>query len=102
MIYRSDLLKKTDAYVKFVSAEPLLTSLAGLNLNGIDWLIVGGESGPGSRPIKEVWVMEMANITNTAFFFKQWGSVNKKNGAAIEGREYKEYPAKKDLKPIKS
>lgn len=101
MIYRSDLLKKTDAYVKFVSAEPLLTSLAGLNLNGIDWLIVGGESGPGSRPIKEVWVMElmeMANKTNTAFFFKQWGGVNKKkNGAAIEGREYKEYPAKKDL-----
>ena len=78
----------TDAYVKFVSAEPLLTSLAGLNLNGIDWLIVGGESGPGSRPI---------NKTNTAFFFKQWGGVNKKNGAAIEGREYKEYPAKKDL-----
>lgn len=82
MIYRSTLLKQTGAYVKFISAEPLLSSLEGLDLDGIDWLIVGGESGPGCRPMKEEWVVnlkEMCEASNTAFFFKQWGGTNKKS-----------------------
>lgn len=99
MIYRANLLKETGAHIKFVSAEPLLTPLPKLNLDGIDWLIVGGESGPGSRPMEEAWVidlMEKANESNTAFFFKQWGGVNKKkNGSVLRGKEYKNYPVKK-------
>lgn len=97
-IYRADLLRQTGAYVKFISAEPLLSSLAGLNLSGIDWLIVGGESGPGSRPMLEEWVLELKNIAeenNTAFFFKQWGGTNKKRtGSLLQGKSYKNYPAK--------
>ena len=75
-IFRADYLKQTDAHVKFISAEPLLSPLPNLDLQGIDWLIVGGESGPGSRPMLEAWVMELKSKceeSGTAFFFKQWG-----------------------------
>ena len=93
---RIDYLKKTDAKVKFVSAEPLLESLSTIDLTGIDWLIVGGESGHNSRPIDKRWVIELRDLaekTNTAFFFKQWGGINKKkNGSLLEGKHYKEYP----------
>jgi len=97
-LYRADHLKQTGAYIKFISAEPLLTSLSKIDLNGIDWLIVGGESGHNSRPMNGDWVIELRNIaekTNTAFFFKQWGGFNKKkNGHLLEGKEYYEYPTK--------
>lgn len=97
-IYRADLLKQTEAHIKFISAEPLLSSLGGLNLSGIDWLIVGGESGPGSRPMLEEWVLELRNMAgenDVAFFFKQWGGTNKKKaGSLLQGESYKYYPSK--------
>ena len=81
---------------KFVSAEPLLGNLSNLNLNGIDWLIVGGESGPGARKMEESWVLclkEMASKSGTAFFFKQWGGVNKKKtGKLLQGKVVQQYP----------
>ncbi len=93
---RCEKLKMTGATIKFVSAEPLLESIKGINLNGIDWLIVGGESGPGSRQMKEEWVKELrdkALASNVAFFFKQWGGTRKKRaGSLLEGKQYKQYP----------
>lgn len=97
VMYRIDHLKQTKAHTKFISAEPLLESLKSIDLNGIDWLIVGGESGHYSRPMEKEWVIELKNLaqeTNTAFFFKQWGGFNsKKNGSELDGKYYKEYPA---------
>lgn len=93
---RCEKLKQTGAKIKFVSAEPLLESISDINLYGIDWLIVGGESGAGSRPMKKEWVRELrdkAEKTETSFFFKQWGGVRKKeNGCMLDGKEYKKYP----------
>lgn len=93
---RIENLRKTDACVKFLSLEPLLSSLSGLNLDGIDWVIVGGESGPGARPIYQEWVTEIRDNcmkSNVPFFFKQWGGVNKKKaGNLLEGREWLEWP----------
>ena len=95
-IYRAELLKQTGARVKFISAEPLLESISGIDLDGIDWLIVGGESGAGCRPMKEEWVIELrdlAQATGVPFFFKQWGGFHKKaNGCLLQGQVYKEYP----------
>lgn len=95
-LFRGEDLKKTGAYVKFISAEPLLESIKNINLKKIDWLIVGGESGPKSRIIEEKWVLELkerAIKSKTAFFFKQWGGVRKKkNGNLLEGELYMEYP----------
>lgn len=95
-IFRADFLKQTGAHIKFISAEPLLSPLPGLDLQSIDWLIVGGESGPGSRPMLEEWVMELKSKceeSDTAFFFKQWGGTNKKKaGSLLGGKEYKNYP----------
>lgn len=95
-IFRADFLKQTGARIKFISAEPLLSPLHSLNLRGIDWLIVGGESGPGSRLMLEEWVMELklkCEESDVAFFFKQWGGTNKKKtGALLDGKEYKNYP----------
>lgn len=74
--FRIDDLRKTSARVKFLSLEPLIGGLGKLNLNGIDWAIVGGESGSGARPIKEEWILDIkkqCNQKNVAFFFKQWG-----------------------------
>lgn len=96
VVFRADLLRETDAHIKFISAEPLLSSLDELSLEGIDWLIVGGESGPGSRPMLEDWVLALkakAEDTGTAFFFKQWGGTNKKKaGSLLQGKSYKAYP----------
>ncbi len=93
---RCEKVKKTGARIKFVSAEPLLESIVDINLEGIDWLIVGGESGPRSRPMEAKWVRELkekAAENGTAFFFKQWGGVRKKKaGNLLDGKEYKEYP----------
>lgn len=97
-LFRCEDLKETDAYIKFISAEPLLGPLSTINLSGIDWLIVGGESGAGSRPIEENWVLELQQLaieTKTAFFFKQWGGFNKKkNGRLLNGKVVQEYPHK--------
>ena len=97
-ISRCDDLKLTDAYIKFISAEPLLGPLTKLDLGGIDWLIVGGESGAGSRPIEEGWVLELqreAVQNKTAFFFKQWGGFNKKKtGKLLQGNIVQAYPNK--------
>jgi protein gp37 len=94
--FRIDDLRGTGAAVKFLSLEPLLGPLPNLNLTGIDWGIVGGESGPGARPIKEEWVTDIRDqcgAAGVAFFFKQWGGVNKKKtGRLLEGRKYDDMP----------
>jgi protein gp37 len=93
---RIDDLRKTDAHVKFLSLEPLLSALPNMNLHGIDWAIVGGESGPGARPIREAWITDIRDqckVARVAFFFKQWGGVNKKRtGRLLEGRTWDEMP----------
>lgn len=94
--FRIDHLRRADAQVKFLSLEPLLGPLPDLNLNGIDWVIVGGESGPGARPMNPNWVKQIqAQCTHAgvAFFFKQWGGVHKKKtGRQLEGRTWDELP----------
>jgi len=94
--FRADHLRKTAAWVKFLSLEPLLGPLPSLDLTDIDWVIVGGESGPGARPMKEDWVLEIKSMcaaTGVPFFFKQWGGVNKKaTGRTLRGRTYDEMP----------
>lgn len=91
-------LKRCGAKIKFVSAEPLLESINQIDLNGIDWLIVGGESGAGCRPLEKKWVIELRDIakrSNTPFFFKQWGGFHHSQaGSELDGVEYKEYPIK--------
>ncbi len=93
---RIDDLRKTGALVKFISFEPLLDSVGEIDLSGIDWVIVGGESGPGARPIEEKWVLEIQDICQSQdipFFFKQWGGVNKKkNGRSLQGKIYSAKP----------
>lgn len=95
-VHRIDYLRQTKAHIKFLSLEPLLSSLKNLNLSGIDWVIVGGESGFKARPIKEEWVIDIRNqcdTANVAFFFKQWGGKNKKKtGRELEGRTYNALP----------
>jgi protein gp37 len=94
--FRIDHLRQTGANVKFLSLEPLLGPIFSLNLEGIDWVIVGGESGPRARPIKESWVTDIRNQCQEAkvpFFFKQWGGINKKKaGRELEGRTWDEMP----------
>ena len=95
---RVEKLKRCGARIKFVSAEPLLESISHINLYGIDWLIVGGESGAGCRPLKKEWVVELRDVarkSNTPFFFKQWGGFHHSQaGSELDGVEYKEYPRK--------
>jgi len=95
--FRIDDLRQTHAKIKFLSIEPLLGSLPNLNLNGINWVIVGGESGPGARPIQPVWVTEIRDECLSAsipFFFKQWGGTNKKKaGRILDDRTWDELPA---------
>ncbi len=94
--HRIDDLRKTGAHVKFLSLEPLLGPLGKLDLRGIDWVIVGGESGPRARPIDRGWVTEIRNqcvLEGVPFFFKQWGGVQKsKTGRTLEGRTWDEMP----------
>jgi protein gp37 len=93
---RIDHLRRTGARVKFLSLEPLLGPLPGLDLSGIDWVIVGGESGPGARPMDPAWATDLRDQcrrANVPFFFKQWGGTNKKRaGRALEGRVWDEMP----------
>lgn len=94
---RVDDLRATQATLKFLSLEPLLEALPNLDLRGIDWVIVGGESGPGARPIDKSWVIDIRKKCarrGVAFFFKQWGGVQKsKTGRVLEGRTWDEMPA---------
>lgn len=94
--FRIDHLRQTGAHVKFLSLEPLIGPLRRLDLKGIDWVIVGGESGPGARPIDPSWVVDIRNQCQNAgvpFFFKQWGGMNKKKaGRMLEGRTWDEMP----------
>lgn len=96
--FRIDHLRKTSAHVKFLSIEPLIGPVGKLNLRGIDWVIVGGESGPGARPMNAKWVTDIRDQclkANVAFFFKQWGGVQKKKtGRTLEGRTWDEMPAR--------
>lgn len=94
--YRIDHLRKTDAKVKFLSLEPLIGPLKCLNLEHINWVIVGGESGFKPRTMKEQWVIEIlaqCQDENIPFFFKQWGGSNKKKaGRILNGRTYDDMP----------
>ena len=94
--YRIDHLRHTQAKVKFLSLEPLLGPIPSLDLTGIQWVIVGGESGPGARPIDRDWVVQIRNqctAEQVPFFFKQWGGeVKKKSGRLLEGRTWDEFP----------
>ncbi len=93
---RVDDLRLAPAKVRFLSVEPLLEDLGEIDLSGITWVIVGGESGPGARPMKREWVVSIrkqCRAQGVAFFFKQWGGVRKaKNGRLLDGRTYDEYP----------
>lgn len=95
-VHRADFLRDVPAAVRFISAEPLLGPLEGLDLDGIDWLIAGGESGPGHRPMHLEWVQELRDRSvaeNVAFFFKQWGGrTAKAGGRELEGRTWSEMP----------
>ncbi len=94
--YRIDYLRYTGAKIKFLSLEPLLGDLGELNLDGIDWVIAGGESGPGARPIDIGWVRnirEQCLAQKVPFFFKQWGGTNKKKtGKLLDGKIWNEMP----------
>lgn len=83
--------------MRFISFEPLIGSVRGVDLTDIDWAIVGGESGPGARPMLEKWVLQIqraCRAADTAFFFKQWGGVNKKAaGRLLRGKTYDEMPS---------
>lgn len=95
-MFRIDHLRQTGAHVKFLSFEPLLSPLPNLDLRGINWVIVGGESGPGARPLEEEWVLDIRDqclAAHVPFFFKQWGGVNKKRaGRILQGRTWDEMP----------
>jgi len=93
--FRLDHLRAVPSAVRFVSAEPLLEAIE-LNLKDIDWLIAGGESGHGARPVEESWLTSLRDQcagTETAFFFKQWGGRSPKaGGRTLQGRKWSEYP----------
>jgi protein gp37 len=93
---RADALREVPAAVRFVSAEPLLGSLADLDLARIDWLIAGGESGPGHRPVRPEWVRELRDVCReqrVPFFFKQWGGIRSKaGGRRLDGKLHSQLP----------
>jgi protein gp37 len=95
-VHRIDDLRRVSAATRFLSLEPLLGPLPDLNLDGIDWAIVGGESGPGSRPMAEAWATDLRDQCLNAsvpFFFKQWGGKNKKKaGRILEGQTWDQMP----------
>lgn len=94
-VYRADVLRTIPATIRFISAEPLLGPLPSLNLQGIDWLIVGGESGPGYRPMSEEWATDLltkARANGTAYFFKQSAAPRTEMGIELNGRIIREYP----------
>ena len=96
VIDRIDHLRNTNAKIKFLSIEPLIGPIPKINLQNIDWVIVGGESGPNARPMLEEWVLNIkaeCNNQSVPFFFKQWGGINKKaTGRLLQGETYDEFP----------
>ncbi len=98
LTHRIDFLRQTNAAVKFLSCEPLIGPLMNLNLSGIDWVIVGGESGRKARPMEEWWVWDIkqqCQEQEVLFFFKQWGGTNKKKaGRELAGNTYNEMPSR--------
>jgi protein gp37 len=94
--HRIDLLRSTGAAIKWLSMEPLLSAVPDINLTGIDWIVVGGESGPGARLMKKEWVVDIqrqCREQNVHFFFKQWGGMNKKEaGRRLNGHIYDAMP----------
>lgn len=94
--FRVHDLLQVNSHVRFLSVEPLIGPISKIKLKGIDWVIVGGESGPGSRPMEEKWVLKLRDLCNkmaVPFFFKQWGGVNKKKaGRKLEDREWNQMP----------
>ncbi|MBI2954997.1 MAG: phage Gp37/Gp68 family protein [Chloroflexi bacterium] len=101
--FRIDHLRRVDARVRFLSVEPLLGPIDDVDLTGIDWLIVGGESGPGARPVAEEWVIglrDKCEASNVPFFFKQWGGVNKgATGRKLQGKIYDQRPVTSNQSP---
>ena len=94
-LWRADVLRRIPARVRFISAEPLLAPLSSLDLTGFHWLIVGGESGPGYRPMDLDWARELrdkALLAGVAFFFKQSAAPRTEMGTTLDGQEWKEYP----------
>ena len=102
-VWRADDLRKVPAAVRFLSLEPLLGPIEALDLSGIHWVIVGGEGGPGARPIEAKWVRQIRNqclAAGVPFFFKQWGGVQKKkNGRVLDGRTWDAMPKGRTLEP---
>jgi protein gp37 len=101
---RFEHLRASPARMRFLSIEPLLQDLGDLDLEGINWVIVGGESGPGARPVEEKWIISIRDQCRRArvpFFFKQWGGVRKSaNGRVLRGRIYNEFPKRSSAPPI--
>jgi protein gp37 len=104
VVDRVEELRRVPAAVRFLSCEPLLGPLDGLDLNGIGWVIAGGESGPGARPMNPAWVAALRDAcqrAGVAFFFKQWGGPTPKaGGRMLEGRTWDEMPARNCLPPV--
>ncbi|MBX7134447.1 MAG: phage Gp37/Gp68 family protein [Fimbriimonadaceae bacterium] len=104
VVQRIDDLRTVPAFIRFLSCEPLIGSLVNLKLRGIHWVIVGGESGPRSRPMKPEWVHEIHGscvAQGVAFFFKQWGGVRKDlTGRELNGRTYDEFPTIRAWAPL--
>jgi protein gp37 len=96
-VHRADYLREVPAAVRFISAEPLLGPLDGLNLTRVDWLIAGGESGPRHRAVRVEWLRalrDQCRAANVSFFFKQWGGIRSKTGGRLlDGRTWDEMPA---------
>ena len=96
-VHRADYLREVPAAVRFISAEPLLGPLEGLDLSRVDWLIAGGESGRQHRPVREEWIVELRDrclAEQVAFFFKQWGGPRSKSGGRVlRGRTWNELPS---------
>jgi protein gp37 len=97
-VERADILREVPAAIRFLSCEPLLGPLPSLDLTGIDWVIVGGESGPSFRPMDPAWAIELRDRCLSAdipFFFKQWGGrTPKAGGRMLDGRTWDEFPAR--------
>ena len=95
-LYRIDHLRATGAAIKFLSIEPLLGPIPDIDLTDINWVIVGGESGTGARPMREEWVLDIRDqciAAGVPFFFKQWGGVNReKHGCLLKGKKWDQMP----------
>ncbi len=101
--WRADKLRKVQCQIRFLSIEPLIGSVGKINLKGINWVIIGGESGYGFRPLKKEWAMDVidqCNQQNVSVFFKQWGGIRAKaGGRTIDGKTYNGYPKVTNLPP---